>query len=121
MAASAFAFLERVEAHLVDEAIVIVDDTSWRHVARANADFIHCHPRFSLLCDLPSKQLQDHRWWNGVQVFEYLRDGPPGGRDVRHLAHRMLFAVIQPMRLYGVFYPARGPLIEWWERRRTTG
>ncbi|MEX2393285.1 MAG: class I SAM-dependent methyltransferase, partial [Actinomycetota bacterium] len=115
-----YSALELVEPHLVDGALVIVDDTSWRHVARANADFVRSHPRFSLLCDLPSKQLQDHRWWNGVQVFEYARSASAGARDLRHVAHRIAFALIQPMRLYEVFYPARGRVLEWWDRRRTT-
>lgn len=103
--------------HLADEALVIIDDTRWPHVRRANLDYVASHPAFTLLCDLPSPKLNDRGWWNGLQVFEYRSRAEDGGRDIRFHVNRARYAVLQPMKLYEIYYPHIMPVVDRLKRR----
>lgn len=104
--------LELALRFLADEALVIVDDTRWPHVRRANMDFVGSHPALTLLCDLPAPSLNHRSWWNGLQVFEYRKGADRGARDLRFAANRLLYGALQPMKLYGIYYPHVMPRVE---------
>ena len=97
--------------HLVDGALVIVDDTRWAHVTRANRDFAAAHPQLSLLCDLPSPSLNHEAWWNGLQVYEFRKDRPAGSRDLAFRVNRARFAITQPMVRLRVKYTLIDPAV----------
>ena len=110
--------LELGITHLTNEALVIVDDTRWAHVARANADFIRSHKRLTLLCDLPSKGLRDEYWWNGIQVFEFITSGPQGGRDLAFQLNRARDFVFRPMTVMTLRHRLRASLFGLARRAR---
>jgi len=62
------------EPLLADEALVIVDDTSWPVVARATDRYVDSHPGYDLLYSFEGQIEFDPRWWNGVRVYAFRRD-----------------------------------------------
>jgi predicted O-methyltransferase YrrM len=67
--------LRRIEPHLVDGALLIVDDADWPQVARALRDYRRSQPRARLLVELDGKDRGQPWWWEGVQVLAW--SGPP--------------------------------------------
>jgi predicted O-methyltransferase YrrM len=65
--------LERIEVHLSDDAIVIIDDASHWPVQRANADFTKHRRQFECVRHFSSSFNGEPRWWNGLDVFRYRR------------------------------------------------
>jgi predicted O-methyltransferase YrrM len=63
--------LRLVEPHLVDGALMIVDDTDWPQVARALRDYRRRQPRARLLLELDGKDRGQPWWWEGVQVLAW--------------------------------------------------
>ena len=64
-----------LEQHLVDGALVIVDDTDWPQVARAIDDYLAEQPRAQRVLSLPGNDKGSPQWWEGVEV---LRLAGPG-------------------------------------------
>ena len=71
--------LRLVEPHLVDGALLIVDDTDWPQVARALRDYRRSQPRARLLVEVAGKDRGQPWWWEGVQVLAW---GPPSAGSV---------------------------------------
>jgi predicted O-methyltransferase YrrM len=63
--------LQLVEPHLVEGALVIVDDTDWKQVATALHDYRRSQPRARLLVELAGKDRGQPWWWEGVQVLRW--------------------------------------------------
>jgi predicted O-methyltransferase YrrM len=66
--------------HLAPGAVIVVDDSNYRFVRQANADFLRSHPEFKLLFEaytpahpqhMNPEQLAAARsgWWNGVNIL----------------------------------------------------
>jgi predicted O-methyltransferase YrrM len=72
--------LRSVEPFLSDEALVVVDDTSWPTVAAANQLFVERRPRFELIFRRQSAFHGEPEWWNGVEVYAYRRQRAAGKR-----------------------------------------
>jgi hypothetical protein len=71
-----FVALQAMLPHLAAGAVVIVDDTNWRHVRAAN-DFVVRHaPGLQLIADIRTRSGFSPAWWNGVQVYRWR--GAPG-------------------------------------------
>jgi predicted O-methyltransferase YrrM len=68
---SQFEALRLVERYLVEGALVIVDDTDWKQVARALRDYCASQPRARPLIELGGKDRRQPRWWEGVQVLRW--------------------------------------------------
>ena len=71
--------LELVKPFLSDNAVIIIDDSNYRHVRQANRDFLTVNSDFKLIfeaytdchpCNMSDKQEEEARkgWWNGVNV-----------------------------------------------------
>ncbi len=81
-----FLALGVVEPLLADEALVLVDDSSYPMVASATRRYLDRHPGWTVLRDIPAERDHDPRWANGLLVLAWRR--PPGslhrmGPDVR--------------------------------------
>lgn len=66
--------------YLADDAIIIIDDSNYRHVRQANNDFLMGHPEFKLIFEaytpchplnMNEEQIADARkgWWDGVNIM----------------------------------------------------
>jgi hypothetical protein len=71
-----FVALQAMVPHLARDAVVIVDDTNWRHVRAANRFFAACVPGFELVRDLRTRSGFAPTWWNGLQLYRWR--GEPG-------------------------------------------
>jgi predicted O-methyltransferase YrrM len=81
---SQLAALRLIEPHLVDGALLIVDDTDWPQVARALRDYRRSQPRAQLWVELDGKDRGQPWWWEGVQVLVW--GGPLSGPSYRRAA-----------------------------------
>ncbi len=63
--------LRLAEPYLVEGALLIVDDTDWKQVARAMRDYLAEQPRAELLAELVGKDRGQPWWWEGVQVLRW--------------------------------------------------
>jgi len=63
--------LRLIEPYLADEALVIVDDSDWERVERADRDFLASQSRAQLLLDIPGKDKGFPHWWEGVHVIAW--------------------------------------------------
>lgn len=86
--------LGMAEPLLADEAVVVIDDTSWPVVAQATDRYVGSHTGWQLLFDFRSESDFDPKWWNGVRVYAFRRrsdrrrdDGEPFDLRWRRLAH----------------------------------
>ncbi len=75
-----------VEPLLADEALVLVDDSSYPMVEAATRRYLDRHPGWTVLRDVRAEGDHDPRWANGLLVLAWRR--PPGwlprmGADVR--------------------------------------
>jgi len=72
--------LQLIKPHLTDNAIIIVDDSNYRHVRQANRDFLKTHPEFKLTFQSytdvhplnlpPEKRIENEKgWWDGVNII----------------------------------------------------
>jgi predicted O-methyltransferase YrrM len=85
--------LRLVEPHLVEGALVIVDDTDWTQVRRALRDYLRSQPRARLLVEIAGKDRGQPWWWEGVQVLRWGSAPPrrrPGRGDVAAAVPRRL-------------------------------
>jgi predicted O-methyltransferase YrrM len=64
---------ERIESHLSDEALIIIDDASYWPVRRANSSFTRYRPQFECVEYFESPFNGEPRWWNGLAVYRYRR------------------------------------------------
>jgi protein O-GlcNAc transferase len=67
--------LRLLRPHLADDALVIVDDTNYRAIRAANLLFARETPGLELILDLRTPWEHHPSWWNGIQVFRFLRAG----------------------------------------------
>jgi protein O-GlcNAc transferase len=63
--------LRLIEPHLADEALLIVDDSDWERVDRADRDYLASQPRARLLFDIPGDEKGFPHWWKGVHVIAW--------------------------------------------------
>ena len=63
--------LRVIEPHLADEALLIVDDSDWERVDRADRDYLGSQPRARLLFDIPGDEKGFPHWWKGVHVITW--------------------------------------------------
>ena len=63
--------LRVLEQHLVEGALVIVDDTDWPQVARAIDDYVAAQPRAERVLSLPGSDKGSPQWWEGVEVLRW--------------------------------------------------
>jgi len=63
--------LRLIEPHLAGEALLIVDDSDWERVERADRDYLASQPRAQLLFDIPGKDKGFPHWWEGVHVIAW--------------------------------------------------
>jgi predicted O-methyltransferase YrrM len=63
--------LRLIEPYLADEALLIVDDTDWRQVARALRDYRAGQPQAELVVTLGGKTRGQPWWWEGVQILRW--------------------------------------------------
>jgi hypothetical protein len=80
------------EPLLADEALVVIDDTSWPQVDKATRHYVRRHPGYELIYDLEADQDGNSRWRDGVKVFAWRRPAdwqPPSGWPLawRRFAH----------------------------------
>ena len=72
--------LSLIKPYLSDNAVIIVDDSNYRHVRLANRDFLLNNPEFKLIYqsytkahpnNLSKQDLKDAKegWWNGVNII----------------------------------------------------
>jgi len=91
--------------HLADGAVIVIDDTNYRHVRQATEDFLRTFPEFALVAEAntpshPANMDQDGEaevrrgWWNGIQVLVHDPAGsiqravlPPADQHRFRLSH----------------------------------
>lgn len=90
--------LDLVQPFLADDAIIVVDDSNYRHVRQANGDFLTVNPEYKLLyeaytpchpenADVGTLAEMRNGWWNGVNIIVHdpanilAREYPPTLRD----------------------------------------
>lgn len=72
--------LALIKPHLAKNAVIIIDDSNYRHVRQANKDFLVTHPEFKLIfqsytkahpLNLSGKDRKEAEegWWDGVNVI----------------------------------------------------
>ena len=63
--------LRLIEPHLADDALLIVDDSDWERVDRADREYLASQPRARLLFDIPGDEKGYPHWWFGVHVLAW--------------------------------------------------
>lgn len=69
-----------IKPFLADNAVILVDDSNYRHVRQANRDFLQTHPEFKLLYQAytpahpvnmtPAQKEKSHKgWWDGINII----------------------------------------------------
>lgn len=118
---SQFMCLQLARPYLHPNAVVVVDDSNYRHVRQANRDFLTVCPEFKLLFEAYTpahpKNLSEKKrgqaregWWNGVNVLvrdeddELPRHYPPTPEDRslylnEHHIHSAKYAELAPQLL----------------------
>lgn len=77
---SQYLCLDFIKPYLADRAVIVVDDSNYEHVRRANFDWLKANPDFALLYEtytpahpgnLEGVELQKCKdgWWNGVNII----------------------------------------------------
>ena len=118
--------LQLVMPYLHENAVIIVDDSNYRHVRQANRDFLVTHPKFKLAFEayapchpsnMPPAQQEETRksWWNGVNIL--VRDigqelqpmFPPTERsrnlyENEHIIHASYLSELTPQLLYFIHH-----------------
>ncbi|RNI24589.1 class I SAM-dependent methyltransferase [Flexivirga caeni] len=64
-----------VEPLLADEALVLVDDASWKVVQRAHRLFLRRHPGWQVVRTWDVTESDDPRWANGMHALVFRRAG----------------------------------------------
>ncbi len=88
--------------HLAEDAVIIIDDSNYRHVRQATRDFLVANPEVKLLFEAytsshPYNMNKDEvtsaraGWWNGVNVLVIDRTDSLGTRYPPTLRDRTLF------------------------------
>lgn len=119
--------LDFIKPHLAQRAVIVVDDSNYEHVRRANCDWLKANPDFALLYEsytpahprnLGGVELQKCKdgWWNGVNII--VRDGgqslsriyPPVDASRErylndHLIHPHRYAELVPDLLEATRFP----------------
>ncbi len=91
-----------IKPFLAPNAVIIVDDSNYRHVRQANRDFLVAHPEFKLLYETytythPNNMPEDRKdtalegWWDGVNILVY---------DTDNILAPMLPQTYRPRELY---------------------
>ena len=140
---SQYLCLDFARQHLSENAVVIVDDSNYEHVRRANRDWLHANPEFALVfqaytpChpdNMSPSQREDAKrgWWDGVNVIVrdpkrcLRREFPPVGtaRDLYfndHLVHPHGAAASVPLLLDFVREPPMRSMLRFakWRLRQS--
>lgn len=124
---SQYISLDFVRQYLSSDAVIVVDDSNYEHVRRANNDWLRANPEFALLYEAytpchPGNMTDTMEraarvgWWNGVNIIvrdpgmTLVRIYPPV-EDTReryfndHLVHPSRYAGLAPQFLDAVAAP----------------
>jgi len=63
--------LRLIEPHLAEEALLVVDDSDWERVDRADRDYLASQPSARLLFAIPGDEKGFPHWWKGVHVIAW--------------------------------------------------
>ena len=110
--------LEWIKPYLSERAIIVVDDSNYRHVRQANHDFLINNPSFKLFyeaytdqhpgtMDVKKRTAAEDGWWNGVNILvkdpenELKQMFPPTMKDKslyfnEHILHSSKYAFLAP-------------------------
>lgn len=99
--------LLRIQPHVAENGVILIDDANYPHVRQATADFLQSASDFALLCEAytpahPANLSGEKKaevlsgWWNGVNIL--VRDSEhilpralpplsPGARDLYFITH----------------------------------
>jgi len=66
--------LQAIEPWLANEALLVVDDHDWDHVARATGDYLAQQPRARKLFEIGGADKGQPHWWEGVAVLAWSGD-----------------------------------------------
>ena len=77
---SQYLCLEFVKPYLSDNAIILVDDSNYSHVRRANYDWLRANPEYTLIfeeyTDIHPQNMSKHEkinakdgWWDGINII----------------------------------------------------
>jgi len=99
---SQYVSLDLVRKHLAEDCVIIVDDSNYEHVRRANCDWLLANPEFALIYEayttchpnnMTPEMYRNARagWWNGINVIV---------RDTDHTLERIYPPVDQSRELY---------------------
>ena len=66
--------LQAIEPWLANEALLVVDDHDWEHVARATGDYLAQQPRARKLFEIGGADKGRPQWWEGVAVLAWSGD-----------------------------------------------
>ncbi|WP_164929375.1 class I SAM-dependent methyltransferase [Gloeobacter violaceus] len=124
--------LELVLPHLHRDAVIVVDDSNYRHVRQANRDFLMTHPEFKLVFDAytachpanatpAQRRAAQEGWWNGVNILVRDPEGllppayPPTERsrqlyENEHIVHAGAVAELAPQATELLQLLLRNPL-----------
>jgi predicted O-methyltransferase YrrM len=92
---NAFAAIERL---LADDALIIIDDTRFVQVRAAGRAYTLGRREYTRLLAFRSAYEGEPIWWNGIEVYHFVRRNPPDGSikyDARHTRRRWLFLLLQ--------------------------
>jgi predicted O-methyltransferase YrrM len=67
-----------IEPHLVDDALVIVDDTDWERVEHAVDDYLEQQPQATEVLRIDGKDRGHPEWWEGMRVLRWAASRPQG-------------------------------------------
>lgn len=77
---SQYLCLDYIKPYLSDDAVIIIDDSNYPHVRRANSDWLRANPEYTLIfeeyteCHPQNMNAQKENeardgWWNGVNII----------------------------------------------------
>ena len=90
------------KAYLSDSAVIVVDDSNYRHVRQANADFLAVCPEYSLAFErytkahpgnmsAEEKEKAAEGWWNGINVLAGSEMASFRGKKISTIENRILY------------------------------
>ena len=127
--------LELALPYLHDQAVIIIDDSNYRHVRQANRDFLITHPEFKLLFEAYTpchpNNMSEHEkeearngWWDGVNIIvrdKYKELSPLYPETERnrtlyeneHIVHSSNLADLSPRAISLLHYLYQGDFVKF--------
>jgi len=127
--------LELALPYLHEQAVIVVDDSNYRHVRQANRDFLITHPEFKLLFEAYTpchpnnmseheKEVARNGWWDGVNIIvrdKYKELSPLYPETERnrtlyeneHIVHSSNLADLSPRAISLLHYLYQGAFVKF--------